>query len=113
MHMRARARLSREAVVQELQRDLALELQVLRAVDLGHPAGPDVLEHLVAPVDDGVGGDARHLRSSCMTCLAIGAATTPPWLWGPWTRSTVTATATFGCSRGAKPTSAFAPPASA
>ena len=85
-----------EAVVQELQRDLALELQVVRAVHLRHAAGPDVLEDLVAAVDHGVRRDARHFSSSCMTAFAIGAATTPPWLCGPCTRSIVTATATFG-----------------
>ena len=39
---------------------------------------------------------ASHRSSSCMTCLAIGAATTPPWLCAPWTFSSVTAIATFG-----------------
>ncbi len=51
-----------EAVVQELQRDLAPELHVVRAVDVRHPAGAEVLDHLVAPVDDGVGLEARHFK---------------------------------------------------
>ena len=82
-----------EAAVEQLQRDAAAELQVLGAVDVGHPARADPVEHLVALVDDRVAGDAvdAHPPSASSTCLATGAATTPPV--PPWTRSSTTATA--------------------
>src|SRR4029450_4308863 len=83
----------REAPVEQFQRHAAPELQVLRAVDVGHPPGADAVEHAVALVHHRVAGDAvdAHLPSASSTCLAIGAATTPPW--PPWTRSSTTAIA--------------------
>ena len=47
-----------EAAVEHLQRDLAPELEVLGAVDVGHPAGAEALDDPVAAVDDGLGGEA-------------------------------------------------------
>ena len=89
-----------EAAVEDLQRDLAPELQVLRAVDLGHAAAAQAVEHAVTAVDDGLGFEAfGHFKSSCMTALAIGAATVPP---NPVPHSTVTAMATRGSWTGAK-----------
>src|SRR6185503_410540 len=88
-----------EAAVQDLERDPPPELQVLGAVDVGHPARADAIEHAVAAIDDRLGGEALgHLRSSCMTFLAIGAATSPPV---PAEHSIVTAIATFGSCSGA------------
>jgi len=49
-----------EALVQDLQRDLAPELEVLRTVDLRHPARTDVGDDLVAAVDHRVVGDLPH-----------------------------------------------------
>src|SRR5215213_5561847 len=93
----------REAVVQELQRVVAPELQVLRAVDVGHPARSDAADDPVAAVHDRLGGDRGlpHRSTSSMTRLAIGAATSPPV--PPIEVSTVTATATLGSFAGAKP----------
>ena len=68
-----------EAAVEDLQRDLAPELEVLGAVDLGHPAGAEAVVDAVARVDDRAGLQAlAHRSSSCMTVLAIGAAKSPP-----------------------------------
>ena len=83
-----------EAAVEDLQRNLAPELQVLRAVDLGHPAAAHPVQHAVAAVDDCLGVQAfGHCKSCCITALAIGAATVPP---NPVPHSTVTAMATRG-----------------
>src|SRR3712207_9242345 len=62
-------------------------------------ARPDAVDQPVAAVDDRVGRDAAHRSSSWRTVLAIGAAVVPPW--HAEHRSTVTAMATFGFSRGA------------
>src|SRR6185312_8051321 len=89
-----------EAPVEDLQRHLAPELKVLRAVDLGHSPAAEAVQHAVAAVDDGLGFEAfGHFRSSCMTALAIGAATVPP---NPVPHSTVAAMATRGSCTGAK-----------
>src|SRR6185312_16058050 len=88
-----------EAPVQDLERDAAPELEVLGAVDVGHPARADAPDDAVAAVDDRLGGEAlAHLSSSCITFLAIGAAVSPPV---PLEHSMVTAMATFGLWRGA------------
>ena len=91
--------------MEHLERDVAAEVLVVRAVDVGHAAGPDPPGDPVAAVDDRVLGylghvyfDAAFPSSVCNTCLAIGAATVPP---SPWLRSIVTATAIFGLSAGA------------
>src|SRR5262249_46988937 len=91
----------REAPVQDLQRHLPPEVGVLGAVDVGHPAGADPVQDPIAPIDEGVVGNLGHRfsrRRTCITCLAIGAATVPP---SPCVRSTVTAIATFGLGTGA------------
>ena len=49
-----------EAPVQQLERDLAAELLVERAVHVGHPARPDAVLDRVAAVDDGAGADVPH-----------------------------------------------------
>src|SRR5439155_895004 len=82
-----------EAAVEQLQGHLAAELEVLRAVHVGHAARPDPRDDLVALVDDGLGGQVAHQCSrASITCLAIGAATSPPV---PLAHSLVTAVATF------------------
>jgi hypothetical protein len=53
----------REAAVQELERHLAPELLVLGAEDVGHPAGAEPAEDLVAAVDHGVGHELSHFRA--------------------------------------------------
>src|SRR6185295_12572976 len=89
-----------EAPVEDLQRHLAPELQVLGDVDVRHAAAAQAVQDAVAPVDDGLGFEAfGHFRSSCMTALAIGAATVPP---NPVPHSTVTAMAMRGSWAGAK-----------
>ena len=89
-----------EAAVEDLQRHLAPELEVLGAVDLGHAAAAQAVQHAVAAVDDGLGFEAfGHFKSSCITALAIGAATVPP---NPVPHSTVAAMATRGSCAGAK-----------
>ena len=50
-----------EAAVEQLQRHPAAELLVLGAVDVGHAARAEAVEHPVAPVDDRVALDALHL----------------------------------------------------
>ena len=65
-----------EAAVQDLERDLAPELQVLGAVDVGHPARADAGDHAVAAVDDRLGGEPLgSLQQRLHDLLAIGAAT--------------------------------------
>ena len=53
----------RVAVVEDLDRDAAAELLVLREVDVGHPAGAELADDLVAPVEERVyEGIARRPR---------------------------------------------------
>ena len=47
------ARILGEAAVQQLERNLAVELLVLGQVDVRHAAGTQAMKHPVAPVDDG------------------------------------------------------------
>ncbi len=47
------ARILGEATVQELERDLAIELLVLGQVDVRHPPSSQAVKNPVAPVDDG------------------------------------------------------------
>ncbi len=49
-------RVLREAPVQDLQRDITAELQVLGAIHVRHPARADPLEDAIATIDDGLGG---------------------------------------------------------
>ncbi len=49
-----------EAAVQHLERDLAAEVGVLGAVDVGHPARADPVDDPVAAVDERVVGDLGH-----------------------------------------------------
>ena len=44
----------RVAVVEDLDRDAAAELLILREVDVGHPAGAELADDLVAPVEERV-----------------------------------------------------------
>ena len=54
-------RIAREGVRQDLQRDLAIQLGIARAIDLAHAAGPEGGEDLVrAEADAGLQG--RQLR---------------------------------------------------
>src|SRR4051794_8533604 len=90
--------------MEDLEGYLAAQMRVLGRVHVGHPARADALEDAVATVHQRVVGDFRHPpacfpRSTCNTCLAMGAATVPPC---PWVFSTVTAIAAFGLSTGAK-----------
>jgi hypothetical protein len=92
-----------EAAMEHLDRDLAAQVGVLRAIHVGHPAGADPAQDAVAPVDERVAGHLGHQAPppsrASSTDLAIGAATVPPW---PDVRSTVTAIAIRGSSTGAK-----------
>src|SRR4051794_7662853 len=90
--------------MEDLEGYLAAQMRVLGPVHVGHPARADALEDAIATVHQRVVGDFRHPpacfpRSTCITCLAMGAATVPPC---PWVFSTVTAIATLGLSTGAK-----------
>ncbi len=83
-----------EAPVQHLERDLAPELEVLGAVDLGHPARAEPVVDAIARVDDRAGVEAlAHRSSDSMTDLATGAAKSPP---KPGTFFIITAIATRG-----------------
>src|SRR5205823_6415068 len=80
----------REAPVEHLERHVAAQVHVLRAIDVRHAPGADPAEDPVAAVDQSGVGELGHfsLRSTWSTCLAIGAATVPPC---PEVRSTVAA----------------------
>src|SRR4051794_35913059 len=82
-----------EALVEHLERDAASELLVLGAVDVGHAARSQAADDPVAAVDNRVGGNLSHFTRSCISALAIGAATSPP---KPTTPLTVTANAICG-----------------
>src|SRR5581483_3354340 len=99
------ARILGEALIQELQGHLPAELFILGQEHVGHAAGAQPRDDLVALVDQGARTEAcHHLPSASrvwITVLAIGAATVAPN--PPRVCATVTATATFGLLAGAKP----------
>ncbi len=55
-------RIERESLGERLERDFAVELEVTRAVDLSHAAGPDGADDLVGP--DARAGGERHAAAS-------------------------------------------------
>ena len=72
-----KARILGEAPVQQLERDLTVELLVLGQIDVRHAAGTETVKHPVAPVDDGPRVELAHCFSAsrvCITFAAIGAA---------------------------------------
>ena len=91
LQRRGRLRLAPEALdeagvlgeppVQQLERDLAVELLVLRQIHVRHAAGTEAVQHPVAPVDDRPRVEFAHCFSArrvCITFAAIGAANWPP-----------------------------------
>ena len=128
------ARLAREAldelgvlgvaVREHLDRDLAVQVDVVGEEDARHPAAAEAADDAVAPVEEAVrhagvvGGRHRspaglshallalprrraHRSSASITSRAIGAAIWPP---NSGVSSTTTAIATRGCVTGAKAT---------
>src|SRR3712207_495041 len=89
-----------EAPMQELERDVAPELLVDRAVDVGHPARPDAVLDAVAAVHHGAGLEVAqtHCRRDSRTFFATGAANSPAV---PGAHSSVTATTARGRCTGA------------
>ena len=93
----------REALVQQLDRHAAAELDVVGAVDLGHAARADARDDAVAVVDQRPGRDLKRGHacapsSAWSTCRAIGAAIEPP---KPTWCAIVTAIAICGFATGA------------
>uniref|UniRef100_A0A6J5ZR17 Unannotated protein n=1 Tax=freshwater metagenome TaxID=449393 RepID=A0A6J5ZR17_9ZZZZ len=90
-----------KAAVEQLDRNLAVQLQVGGAVDVGHPTRAEQVLDAVAAVDRRARFDrAGHRSSDSITAFAIGAASVPPK--PPTVFSIVTAIATCGSAAGAK-----------